>query len=188
MKNPFCLISSFFSLALFIYLIWPFDPKSIDSFSPLPNSVRSKLSGDTVEVKNLTAYFSNHYRDFVIDYYASEYQYFTKLPFPPFIQNYPPEEAFQVIKDQTQSTYLMQIGYPLRGFLFVNGLEPFDKMTKEARYAGATYFVQDGQSFETKVTLRFYPTSLISRLVLWLGINVSVIFLYLIFKKMIIHE
>jgi hypothetical protein len=175
-----------FSILFLVYLIWPFGPKSISDFSPLPFSSKSTLSGDTVEVPNVAAYYSNNYRDMVIKYYRNEYQYFTKFFFPPLRLNHPPEDAFVAVKDQTQSTYLEEYSYPLRGTLYVNGLEPFDQTTKQTRFAGATYFDADGQKYETKVTLRFYPTSLASRLVVWLGINIFAIIIFKMVKGVIL--
>jgi hypothetical protein len=174
------------SLLFLVYLIWPFGPRSISDFSPLPFSSKSTLSGDTVEVPNVVAYFSDNYRSMVRKYYQNEYQYFTKFFFPPLRLNHPPEDAFQAIKDQTQSTYLEEYAYPFRGTLYVNGLEPFDQITKQARYAGATYFDADGQKYETKVTLRFYPTSVGNRLIFWLGINIFAIIIFRMAKKVIL--
>lgn len=174
-----------FSFLFLLYLVWPFGPKSINDFSALPQSVKSTLSGDTVEVPNVSAYFSNNYRSFVTKYFYRQFQYLTKFPFPPLVLNHPPEYAFNYIKDQTQSTYLEEYVYPLRGSLFVNGLEPFEETTKKGRYLGATYFDAGGQLWETKVTLRYYPTKLINRLLVWFLINLSFFFLFRLFKKVL---
>lgn len=175
----------FSSLLFLVYLFWPFEPKSISDFSPLPQSTKSTLSGDTVEVPNVSAYFSDNYRSFVTKYYKNHFQYMTKLPFPPIVLNHPPEYAFDYIKDQTQSTYLEEYVYPWRGRLFVNGLEPFDEKTKLPRYEGAVKFETEGMLYETKVTLRYYPTPLWARMVVWFGVNIVVILLFknLFFKK-----
>ncbi len=173
------------SFVLLVYLLWPYGPGSIEDFSSLPNSARSTLSGDTVQVPNLKAYFSNNYRAFVIPFYQNQFQTMTKFPFPPLRLNHPPEYAYQMIKDQTQSTYLEEFTYPLRASIFVNGLEPFDETTKEPRYSGATLFEQSGGMYETKVTLRYYPSSYVARIVVWLGINLSVILIWKVGKKIL---
>lgn len=160
-------------------MVWPFCPGSITNFPALPQSAKSTLSGDTVEIPNIVAYFSNNYRKYVMSYYKLSYQGQTKLPFPPVRLNYPPEEAYTYIKVQTQSTYLEELSYPLRDSLFINGLEPFDEITKKERYVGATKFMEAGQPWETKVTMRYYPSSCLSRIVVWFTVVVS---LYLISK------
>ena len=184
-KKAFFTVYILFSVLLLVYLIWPYAPVSVYQFSPLPNSVQSKLSGDTTEVYNLKAYFSNNYRNFVTSYYSKEYQYFTKLPFGPLRFNHPPETAFKYVKIQTQSTYLEEYTYPMRDRLFINGLEPFDEETGEGRYDGSTEFTQDGEKFETKVIIRYYPSSYLARISTWIGINISVFLLYVMTKKVI---
>ncbi|BCX14807.1 MAG: hypothetical protein KatS3mg088_490 [Patescibacteria group bacterium] len=176
---------SFFSIIFLLYLIWPFEPKRIDDFSALPQSTKSDLTGDTIEVPNVAAYFSNNYRNFVTKYYRNEFQYKTKFPFPPLTLNHPPEYAFNYIKDQTQSTYLEEYVYPLRGSLFVNGLEPFDEKTKKPRYSAASHFSAGGMLYETKVTLRYYPTKIINRIGVWSGINLIVVFLWKLSRKLV---
>lgn len=174
-----------FVSALFLYMIWPFSPRGISDFSPLPQSAKSTLSGDTTEVANVSAYFSNHYRKFVTDYYRFIYQSQTKLFLAPIRLNYPPEEAYQYIKDQTHSTYLEEYVYPLRDSLFINGLEPFDEISKNERYSGATRFMENGQLWETKTTLRFYPSTLVIKFLVWIFIAVSLYICYSAVKRLI---
>lgn len=176
------------SVVFLVYMLWPYSANSIEDFSSLPNSIRSKLSGDTTEVPNLKAYYSNNYRDFVISYYYQQFWMLEKMLFPPLKLNYPPEFAFQAIKDQTHSTYLEEFTYPFRASLFINGLEPFEEDTKNPRYPAASNFEQDGYSYETKVTMRYYPSSIYLRIVVWLGINVSVLLLWKVGKKVLVYD
>ena len=174
------------SLIFLMYLVLP-GPGSVYVFPDLPDSSRSKLSGDTVEIPNINAYFSDNYRNYVVPYYQENYQGFTLFPFKPLRLNYPPEFAFTAIKDQTQSTYLEELTYPFRDSLFINGLEPLDEFG-ESRYIGATPFEVDGEKHATKVTLRYYPSSLWTRLIMWAGIVVSVYFLWVMTKRIIFNE
>lgn len=185
MKSLLKIVFTAFSLLFLVYLVWPYGPKSISDFKALPDSKKSTLSGDTVEIPNIKAYFSDNYRTFATHFYRMNYQQLSKMPFPPLKLNHPPEYAFFAIKDQTHSTYLEEFTYPLRGSLYVNGLEPFIKKTKEPRYEGATLFEETGDFFETKVTLRYYPTSVWARIVVWFGINLSIVFLYVVIRKVI---
>ncbi len=172
------------SVLLLIYLFLP-GSTSINDFPALPDSVKSTLEGDVSQVPNVKAYFSFSYRDFVTKLYSQSLQKTTWFPFSPIKLNYPPEYAFIFIKDQTQSTYLEEYVYPLRESLFVNGMEPFYEKDHAARYAGATPFVQDKKNYDTKTTLRFYPSTLISRLIIWLGINLSLIGIWKVGKRIV---
>lgn len=183
MKTLFYLLLCAVSLLLLVYLIFP-SPIAIINFEQLPESVVSSLSGDTEQVPNVKAFFSNNYRATVIPFYSLDYKSDTLFWFPPLRLNYPPEHAYTAIKDQTQSTYLEELFYPLRDSLFVNGLEPFEQDTKAPRYQGATMFVaDDNNAYETKVTLRYYPSNYIARIIVWFGINVSLVLIYKLAKK-----
>ena len=188
MNKFFRILFFIFSFFLLLYLVWPFNPGNIEGFSDLPGSVRSKLSGDTTEVPDLKAFFSFNYRGFVIPFYIENYKRDSRFPFPPLRLNHPPEEAFTYIKDQTQSTYLEELTYPMRSSLFINGLEPFDEETKKPRYPGAVMFGQDGKDYETKVVIRYYHSTLLQRIIGWLGINLSVFLVYLMFKRIILKN
>ena len=168
-------------------MVWPQGPESVEDFSKLPNSVRSRLSGDTWQVPNVKAYFSNNYRGYVVSFYIEDYKNRTPFGINPLIINHPPEYAYTAIKDQTQSTYLEEITYPLRDSLFVNGLEPYDEETKEPRYQSAVPFVVGDEEFETKVILRYYPSPIWARFISWLGIVISFILVWKI-SKLILFE
>jgi len=170
-----------FSVSLLIYMLVP-GADSITDFPALPDSIKSTLEGDTIQVPNVSAYFSNNYRDFVIPYYYESYKGNSSVPFGPLRLNYPPEFAFTAIKDQTQSTYLEEIVYPLKDSLFINGLEPVEKDGRP-RYLGGGRFEIDGRFIDTKVTLRFYPSSIPVRILVWFGINLSVLVLLVMSKR-----
>lgn len=180
-KRALKIVLIILSILFLIYMLLP-GSGSIADFPALPDSIKSNLEGDTIQVPNVSAYFSNNYRDFVIPYYYESYKEGTSVPFGPVRLNYPPEFAFTAIKDQTQSTYLEEFVYPLKDSLFVNGLEPVEK-NGNPRYVGGGRFEIDGRFIDTKVTLRFYPSSIPVRILVWFGINVSVIVLFMMSKK-----
>jgi hypothetical protein len=171
------------SLFLFIYLTLP-GPVSVLQFRPLPNSFKSQEEGDTIQVPNVAAYFSNVYRDYATKLYRANFQELTLFPFPPIMINHAPEDAYDFIKDQTQSTYLEEYVYPLRSSLFVNGLEPLEQNGKP-RYIGAIPFEVNNGHYDTKVTLRLYTSPLWARLIDWILINISVCLLYIYGKKLV---
>ena len=169
------------SILLLAYMLVP-GPDSITDFPALPDSIKSTLEGDTIQVPNVSAYFSNNYRDFVIPYYYESYKDNPSVPFGPLRLNYPPEFAFTAIKDQTQSTYLEEFVYPLKDSLFINGLEPVEK-DGSPRYVGGGRFEIDGRFIDTKVTLRFYPSTVPVKIAVWFGINLSAIALFIMSKR-----
>lgn len=164
-------------------MIWS-GPTKISDFRPLPNSIKSQLSGDTWQVPNVVGYFSNNERDFAINYYKDQYDKLTNLPFRSLRLNYPPEFAYTAIKDQTESTYLEEFVYPLRDSFFVNGFEPFYHDGRP-KFRGATKFEAEGLSLNTKVTLRFYPSPLWVKIVTWLGITLSTLLLFKMSKRVL---
>lgn len=174
------------SLLLLIYMLWP-SPQHISQFKTLPDSEKSTLEGDTIQIPNVSAYFSNNSRDFVIPFYLKNYQKLSNLPFPPLRINHPPEYSWNVIKKHTDSTYLEELVYPLRDSLYVNGLEPFYG-SGDPKWWGATKFELGENNYLTKVTLRFYPASFFAKLAVWLGMTISMIWLYKIGKKIIFEK
>jgi hypothetical protein len=94
------------------------------------------------------------------------------------------EEADQIIRDQIVSTYFEEYYYPLRSSFYVNGLEP-------VRDDGTLFFpapvqlFHQGRDYTTKTTVRYYPSSLLVRLVVYIGIwLVSISFVILVFKML----
>ncbi|MDD5147107.1 MAG: hypothetical protein PHV63_00955 [Candidatus Daviesbacteria bacterium] len=183
MMKKFFLI---FSVLLLVYMIWP-GPTKIADFKPLPSSNKSTLAGDNIEqVSNVAGYFSDNFRPFVTSFYKSNYWQKTLLPFPPIELIHPPEYAFVTIKKHTDSTYLEELVYPLRDSLYVNGFEPFYS-DGSPKFWGSTKFDVDGGSFYTKTTLRFYPSPIYVRILVWLGIVVSVYGLSKVGKKILFN-
>lgn len=165
-----------FSLLLLIYMLWP-GPTKISDFKPLPDSAKSTLSGDTTEIPNVSAYFSNQFRDFVIPFYYNNYKELTRLPFAPIKLNHPPEYSWSVIKKHTDTTYLEEFVYPLRDSLFINGFELY-RSDGTPVFVGAPKLEEEGISWFTKTTLRFYPSSILVRVLVWIGIVISFLLIF----------
>lgn len=176
-----------FSISLLIYMIWP-EPGKISDFKALQDSEKSALAGDNIyQVPNVAAYFSENYREFVVPFYSKIYQSLNWLPFPPLRLNHPPEYSWAVIKKHTDSTYLEELIYPLKSSLFVNGFEPFYP-DGSPKFWGSSTFDMNGHSWHTKTTLRFYPSGLIVRMLVWFGIIVSIKLLFKLRKKVFFSE
>lgn len=174
------------SILLLIYMIWP-GPSKISDFKALPNSDKSTLAGDTFQIPNVSAYFSDNYRKFVVAYYERNYQQSSHLPFPPLRLNHPPEYSWNVIKKHTDSTYLEELVYPLRDSLYVNGFEPFYE-DGSPKFWGSIKLNEGKDAWYTKTTLRFYPSKIIIRFLVWLGIVASVYMLARVGKEILSKE
>jgi hypothetical protein len=138
----------FFGLLLFTiyYLLLP-----SPSFPPPPaGALRSTEPGD-VESIYRRAYFTNYSRSEILAYYSKTFS----IPFLQFLENYPPEDAFSLIRDQTQSSWLQEIVHPWRESLYVNGFYP-TKPTQQINRNGVHYV--------NKITVRYIPSSPATRL------------------------
>ena len=177
----------FFGLGL-IYILWP-TPSLDKNIPPLPQSLKSDEPGDTTQVKNVAAYFSNYRRSEAVKFYKDQFSYLNIFGFtiPPIRLNHPPEEAFTYIRDQQPSTFLEQYTYPLRDSLFVNGFEPFDEKGKPYR-DGATDIYVNGSFYETKTTLRYFGSSAATRLVIYILIWICLIALLKLSRKATIEK
>lgn len=173
---------SFFVLGL-VYLLWP-GPGSVSDFKQLPDSLKSREPGDTIENPQRAAFFSDNFRDSVMKFYLGEYQRLNHLPLPPIRINYPPEFAYTAVKDQILSTYLEELVYPMRSSVFVNGFEPFYQ-DGQPKYKGATTIVVDEKIFATKTTLRFYPSSFFTRIIMWTLVTISLYWLLKLGRRII---
>ena len=165
-------------------MLWP-GPSKISDFEALPSSYKSKLEGDTTQIPNVAGYFSGSYRGFVVPFYLQNYQSNTHFFLPPLRLNHPPEYSWIAIKKHTDSTYLEELVYPLRDSLYVNGLEPFNP-DKTPKFWGAIPFEEGGRLWDTKTTLRFYPSSIWARFLVWVGISASIALLYRLGRKIIV--
>lgn len=175
-------VISFFILGL-VYLLWP-GPSGVNDFSNLRDSLKSSEPGDTIENPQRIAFFTNDYRGKVINFYLKEYQTKNLMPFAPIRINHPPEFAYVVVKDQLLSTYLEELTYPMRSSLFINGFEPFYE-DGNPKFKGATSIVVDGTTFNTKTTIRFYPSYGLIRILVWIGATLSLFWLLKLGRKII---
>ncbi len=141
-----------FSILYLAYLALP----SPEFPSPPSGALQSLEPADT-ESTSRRAYFTDLTRGEVLTYYESQMQFpsFNMFPFLTYRLNYPPEEAYGIIRDQTRSTFLEEIVHPFRESVFINGFEP--KSEKD------TIFI-DGRVWRQKITVRFVPSTLVARL------------------------
>jgi len=175
-----------FAIGLF-YILVP-GPSSINDFQPIPKSFKSDEPGDTYQVKNVAAYFSDLNRAEITEYYKGQLRknFIFGWLIPPVSLNYPPIMAFQYVRDRLeQSTFLEEYIYPLRGSLFVNGYEPSveREIKKNTKPISGGPMEVYGKYYKSKTTLRYYPAAWHVSLVTYVGIWVSSVLLFRIFRK-----
>jgi hypothetical protein len=135
--------------------------------SPLPDSPQSREPGDMRDAEHFAAYFTNLSREEVMQHYVSEFRHLGVFGLIPVlrIRDYPPEEAFTHIADQTLSNYLEELIYPLRESLFVNGYQPGPEDDQIAF---------EGVQYKSKVTIRYYESNVFVRLLV-VGLALGVV-------------
>jgi len=179
-KKTLVLFFYFFLFLIFAYLLLP-PPLEIP---PLPESLKSTEPGDTIQIPDVSAYYTNLSRQEVLDFYQKNFSKsrFLGIPLPTYRLNHPPEYARQIIRDTQQSSYLEEIVHPLRESLFVNGYEwendPFTPPASRPQYR----MVINGREFKCKVTIRPFFSNLRARIIVFIGI---VTISFLIIKELL---
>ena len=102
-------------------------------------------------------YFTNLSRDEVMEYYTNHL-----LGIISYRLNYPPEEVVELVRKHTPSSYLEEVVHPLRESLFINGFVP----TKPSEQINI-----DGVHYLNKLTLRYVPSHVVTRLTIWLMVG-----------------
>lgn len=179
------IISAIFLLGL-IYILVP-SPTSISDFPPLPNSLKSTEPGDTIQNPNIAAYYSFLEREKIRKFYINFVDRLNLfgVRIPSVHLNHPPEAAYQYVRDQQVSTFLEEYAYPLRDAIFVNGYEPKieNELYKKPHNFFADTIHKNGIFYNSKTTLRFYPSQTASRILIYLGIWASGIALFKLYLK-----
>lgn len=202
MKQLFCsnlfetrrkVLTGFFLIGL-VYVLIP-GPTMIEQFPPLPNSTKSQLEGDTIQNPNIAAYFADFRRDFIVNFYKQQFMemHLWRGLLPPIRINRPPEEAYRYIRDQQESTFLEEYVYPLRESFFVNGYEPLVEnmiYNRPSNYLGNHIIYREIKDsperlYEAKATIRFYPTSIFTRIFIYLSIWILAVMLFKLSMKAI---
>ena len=146
----------------------------------LANSIRSDLPGDTTQLKNVSAYFTNLSRTEVITFYKANFN-------GPFrIQlNHPPEKAKEIIVDTIQSYYLEEFILPFKQSIFINGYDwQNDVFTKPEKRIANKMIYKDIE-YQTKVTIKVFPTSIFQRLFGFFGTELAIIIVFFIYRNLL---
>jgi hypothetical protein len=147
------------------YLSLP-SPKS---FPALPNSVKSTEPGDTIQIKNVSAYYTDMTREEVVRFY---FDYFSKSPFlniplPTYKLNHPPERIREVLRETQQSTFVEEIVHPLKESVFVNGFEWNNDPFTAPEDREQNVLIANGRTYQFKITLYYQESQIWQRLLVF---------------------
>ncbi len=138
----------------------------------LPDSLKSTELGDTIQIPNVAAYFTDKTRAEVMEFYSrySSKPSFLGITLPSYRLNYPPEYARQAIRDTIKTYYLEEIVQPLKASLFINGFEWESDVFTKPEHRPKNKVVIDNKVWRTKLTLHWFPSKIWVRLgVFWLA-------------------
>jgi hypothetical protein len=133
------------------------------SFPPPPEGALRSIEPGDMESIYRRAYFTNFSRSEVLNYYGHL--------FGGYLLNYPPEESFTLIRDQTKSSWLQEFVHPLKESLYVNGFYP-TKPTEQININGIHY--------TNKLTIRYMPSHPVARLT---GLTLCLICSYWLYRE-----
>lgn len=144
----------------------------------LPSSVKSKDPGDTAQMKNVTAFYTNLSRTEVINFYKSAYTG------PILIRlNYPPEYAKTIFRNPFQSYYLEEFSLPLKESLYINGYEWEKDVFTKPENRIAFKMIHEGIEYKSKITLKIIPTPVTVRIFVFLIIEISFFALFNLYRQ-----
>jgi len=182
------LVIKVFLILLFLlgslYLVLP-SPDLPQDMPPLPNSVRSTEPGDTTQIANMAAYYTNLSRKEVIDFYFNQFLRFNLRNFPliTYKLNHPPERIREVLRETQQSTYVEEIVHPLRESLFISGFEWNNDPFTPPKGRIKNILIVNGKIYDFKVTLYYQGSGIWQRLLVWWGIWGLGYLLFVQYKK-----
>jgi len=168
----------FFNFLAILYLVSP-----IPQIPDLSNSAKSDEPGDTIQIPNVSGYYTNLSRTEVINFYKANYNGLFRIRI-----NHPPEKSKQIIKDTIQSYYLEEFVLPFKESLFINGYEwQNDVFTKpEKRIVNRLLF--KGKEYQTKITIKTFPVPISNRLISFFFIEIVVFILIKIYSDFIFKK
>ena len=167
-KKIFMLAYLSLGLLIIFYLLLP-----APRFPPpdLPQSIKSTEPGDTTQLSNVSAYFTDKSRQNVLNFYSSysRRSKFLNVPFalPQYRLNHPPEDAKAIWVDTKRSYYLEEIIHPLRESLFVDGFDWANDVFTDPKRRIKNKIVVGGHAWQAKVSLRWFQSSPLARVLIF---------------------
>ena len=172
-KKIFLSLLVILNIIFVLYLIAP-----TPELKELPNSAKSNLPGDTVQLKNVTGYYTNLSRTEVMNFYQSIYS------FPFLIRlNHPPEKAKEIFRDTMQSYYIEEFIIPFKESIFINGFEwEKDVFTKPDKRIKNKLIYND-ITYPSKINTKIYYTNVYTRVIAFFITEIGLYLIFLSIRK-----
>lgn len=174
LKKIFILLLIIFNIFTVLYLVSP-----TPTLKDLDNSAKSDEPGDTTQLKNVSAYYTNLGRTEVINFYKANYSGLFRI-----ILNHPPERAKTVIRDTTQSYYLEEFVLPFKESLFINGYEWQNDVFTKPEKRIQNKLIYKGKEYSAKITLKTFPTPVPIRLLTFFSIELGIFFISICYRRL----
>jgi hypothetical protein len=174
-RKIYLFLLTIFNLFAIIYLISP-----TPTLPDLPNSVKSNLPGDTTQISNITAYYTNMSRTEVMNFYKAYYTGLFRINL-----NHPPEKAKEIIVNTIPSYYLEEIVLPLKESLYINGFEWEQDVFTKPENRIKNKLIYEDKEYHAKITLRRFPVSVPNRLITFFVTEISLITIILVLKSFV---
>ena len=135
----------------------------------LPDSLKSDEPGDTIQLTNVSAYYTEKDRKSVIRFYQDYFSRSSFLNFPLLTinLNHPPELAKTIIKDTMQTYYLEELIHPFRESLFINGFEWENDVFTPVGKRAKNKMIYRGIVWPAKITLKWSTSGTIARVAIF---------------------
>ena len=162
-----------FNLFALIYLVLP-TPKLPD----LPNSAKSDEPGDTVQIPNVSAFYTNLSRTEVMNFYKIYYTGLFRINL-----NHPPEKAKEIIRSTIQSYYFEELILPFKESIYINGFEWQNDVFTDPESRAKNKLIFKNKEYKSKITIRTFPTSIPKRLISFFFTEGTVLAFLFIYKS-----
>lgn len=173
MKKILLILFLIFNVVSFVYLISP-----TPTLPDLPNSIKSNLPGDTVQMTNVDGYFTNLTRTEVMNFYKANYPSLIRIRI-----NHPPEKSKEIFVDTIQSYYLEEFIIPFKETIYINGFDWENDVFTKPENREKNKLIYEDKVFKTKVTIRIFPVSIPKRIANFYITELGIIIIFLIYKK-----
>ncbi|MFA6361762.1 MAG: hypothetical protein WCX33_03070 [Candidatus Shapirobacteria bacterium] len=177
-KKIFIIILVVFNILAVIYLVSP-----TPTLPNLVNSAKSNLPGDTVQIENVSGYFTNMSRTEVMNFYKAYYTGFFRINL-----NHPPEKAKEIIVNTIPSYYFEEFILPFKESLYINGFEWENDVFTKSEKRIKNKIIYEKKEYKSKITIRRFPTSIPKRLISFFATEAGIIFALYTFKTFIFKK
>jgi len=165
------------------YLLLP-APKN---FPDLPGAVKSVEPGDTTQIANVRAYYTDMPRKEVVRFYQDYFSRspFLQIPLITYKLNHPPERIREVLRETQQSTFVEEIVHPLRESVFINGFEWNNDPFTPGEARAVNILIVNGKTYQFKITLYYQPSMVWQRLLVFYLILILIYLLIISYKGIV---